>query len=113
MIYPFNAPLLDFLVLSIIRKEDSYGYQISQQLKSVASMKDSTLYPILKRLSDSGYVDTYDQPFQGRNRKYYRITDSGRQQQELLLEEWNAYTQAINAIIKGQGELMKGGNDDE
>lgn len=113
MIYPFTAPLLDFLVLSIIKKEDSYGYQISQQLKSVASMKDSTLYPILKRLSDSGYVDTYDQPFQGRNRKYYRITDSGCQQQELLLNEWKSYLQAIDAIIQGQGELMKGEHEDE
>lgn len=108
MIYPFTAPLLDFLVLSIISKEDSYGYQISQQLKQVATMKDSTLYPILKRLSDSGYVDTYDQPFQGRNRKYYRITDSGRQQQQLLLEEWQAYTNAITAILQRQPETMKG-----
>lgn len=107
MIYPFSAPLMDFLVLSIIRKEDSYGYQISQQLKSVSSMKDSTLYPILKRLSDSGYVDTYDQPFQGRNRKYYRITDSGCTQQEFLLHEWKTYTQAIEAILQDKKELLK------
>ena len=113
MVYPFNAPLLDFLVLSIIRKQDSYGYQISQQLKSVASMKDSTLYPILKRLSDSGYVDTYDQPFQGRNRKYYRITESGCRQQELLFSEWKAYTQAINDIIQGQMEATEGGKENE
>ena len=113
MIYPFTAPLLDFLVLSIIRKEDSYGYQISQQLKSVSAMKDSTLYPILKRLSDSGYVDTYDQPFQGRNRKYYRITETGIRQQELLFNDWKTYTGAIDAIICHQGELMKGGNEDE
>ncbi len=113
MIYPFTAPLLDFLVLSIIRREDSYGYQISQQLKRVASMKDSTLYPILKRLSDSGYVDTYDQPFQGRNRKYYRITANGIQQQKLLFEEWQAYTDAITAILQGETESMKGELEDE
>lgn len=113
MIYPFTAPLLDFLVLSIIRRQDSYGYQITQQLKSIASMKDSTLYPILKRLSDSGYVDTYDQPFQGRNRKYYRITESGANQQKLLLIEWQAYTAAIDAILQKPDETMKGESSNE
>lgn len=112
MTYPFNAPLLDFLILSIIGKEDSYGYQISQRLKSVAAMKDSTLYPILKRLSDNGFVDTYDQPFQGRNRKYYRITESGKKQQEFLLSEWKAYTQAIDCVIYGEETTERGGNNE-
>lgn len=100
MIYPFSAPLLDFLILAIINKQDSYGYQISQQLKNVANMKDSTLYPILKRLSDSGFVDTYDQPFQGRNRKYYRITESGKKQSQFLYDEWQIYSDAIHKIIQ-------------
>lgn len=113
MTYPLNAPLLDLLVLSIIRKEDSYGYQISQQLKCVSSMKDSTLYPILKRLSDSGYVDTYDQPFQGRNRKYYRITDDGIQQQQTLLGEWQSYTDAIYTIVHEQSKHTKGESKDD
>lgn len=113
MTYPFNAPLLDFLILSIVRKEDSYGYQISQQLKSVANMKDSTLYPILKRLSDNEFVETYDQPFQGRNRKYYRITESGRRQQEFLLQEWKAYAQAIEQIFDEGKQIEKGGNENE
>ena len=107
MVYPFNAPLLDFLVLSIVRRQDSYGYQISQQLKGVANMKDSTLYPILKRLSDNGFLDTYDQPFQGRNRKYYRITDSGLEQCDFLFQEWTSYSEAIGKIIDGKGAEQK------
>lgn len=108
MVYPFNAPLLDFLILCIIRRQDSYGYLISQQLKSVSNMKDSTLYPILKRLSDNGYVDTYDQPFQGRNRKYYRITESGRKQCDFLFGEWRSYSQAVEHIIDGEQERKEG-----
>lgn len=109
MVYPFNAPLLDFLILSIIRKGDSYGYQISQQLKSVSNMKDSTLYPILRRLSENGFVNTYDQPFQGRNRKYYKITENGIQQCNFLHEEWRIYAEAIERIVK-KGDSSEGGN---
>lgn len=107
MVYPFNAPLLDFLILSIVRRHDSYGYLISQQLKSVSNMKDSTLYPILKRLSDNGFVDTYDQPFQGRNRKYYRITDNGGRHYDFLFQEWISYSKAIEKILNGEQSSSK------
>ncbi|NLL76298.1 MAG: helix-turn-helix transcriptional regulator [Clostridiales bacterium] len=113
MIYPISAPLLDFLMLSIVRQQDSYGYQISQQLKKVSGMKDSTLYPILRRLSDNGFVVTYDQPFQGRNRKYYRITDSGEKQWQFLCQEWQQYTAAIEEIINKKEEFQVGGNNND
>lgn len=113
MIYPISAPLLDFLILSIVRDRDSYGYQISQQLKSVSSMKDSTLYPILRRLSENGFVVTYDQPFQGRNRKYYRITEAGRKQWQFQYEEWQAYIASIEEIINEENIFHEGGNDNE
>ena len=69
MIYTLNAPLFDLLVLSVISRGDTYGYQISQILKQASNTKDSTLYPVLRRLQENGYVLTYDQQYQGRNRK--------------------------------------------
>ncbi len=101
MIYPLNPVLMELLVLSIICREDSYGYQISQWLKRVSNLKDSALYPVLRRLAENGYVDIYDQQFQGRNRKYYRITETGKKQQEVLEQEWESYTAAINGVLKG------------
>ncbi len=101
MIYPLSPPLLEMLILSIIEKEDSYGYLISQRLKAVSNMKDSALYPVLKRLSENGYVVVYDQQFQGRNRKYYRITEAGMLQCKMLKEEWNRYIRAIEVIMDG------------
>lgn len=101
MIFPLTAPMFDFLVLSVISKDDAYGYQISQIIKTVSTMKDSTLYPILRRLQESAYLTTYDQPFQGRNRKYYSITEKGRNYYSELLEEWSAYKSAVDIIIKG------------
>lgn len=68
MYYPVSSILIEFLVLAIVEKQDSYGYEISQTIKIVADIKESTLYPILKKLEKAGYVTTYTQEFQGRKR---------------------------------------------
>lgn len=101
MTFTLNAPMMDFLVLSVIAEGDAYGYQISQIIKRASSTKDSALYPILKRLQESHFVVTYDQQYQGRNRKYYRITPEGRQRQTELLKEWEEYKFIIDDIVKG------------
>ena len=54
MYYPTSAILIEFLILSIVETNDSYGYEISQTIKVVADIKESTLYPILKKLEKSG-----------------------------------------------------------
>lgn len=63
-------------------------------------MKDSTLYPILRRLQEKQYLNTYDQQFQGRNRKYYSITAKGRAYHNTLLLEWDCYKKIIDTIVK-------------
>lgn len=101
MTFTLNAPMFDFLVLSVIADGDAYGYQISQIIKRAAHTKDSTLYPILRRLQEANYVETYDQQYQGRNRKYYTITDTGKKQQKILQEDWNDYKTIIDDIVNG------------
>ena len=83
----------------MISREDSYGYQISQQMKTISNLKDSALYPVLRRLAQNHYVDIYDRQFQGRNRKYYRITEVGRQQKEFLEQEWKIHVQSVQEIL--------------
>lgn len=102
MYYPVSALLIEFLILSIVDTQDSYGYEISQTVKIVADIKESTLYPILKKLEKGGFVTTYSQEFQGRKRKYYSITDDGRKQLEFLHREWNSYRDTIDEIIEGR-----------
>lgn len=110
MILTLNAAMLDFLVLSIICDQDAYGYQISQILKPISNAKDSTLYPVLRRLQENGWVEVYDQPYQGRNRRYYRATEGGKTHQKELHEEWQEFAQEVERIAKGgvfdeQGDL--------
>lgn len=100
ILYPLTPPLMEMLILTIINKEDSYGYQISQELKSVSNLKDSALYPVLKRLSENGFVQVYDRQIQGRNRKYYRMTEQGRNYYRTLVLGWTEYTDRIQVFMQ-------------
>lgn len=99
MYFPVSALLIEFMILSIVNREDSYGYEISQTIKLVADIKESTLYPILKKLEKAGYVTTYSAEYQGRKRKYYSITEAGKTQMAYLQGEWKSYRDTIDDII--------------
>lgn len=69
--------ILDVCVLHAISKGESYGYKIISDLTGIIEISESTLYPILKRLEVGGYVITRTAEFNGRLRRYYRITALG------------------------------------
>ena len=100
MYFPISALLIEYLILTIVDTQDSYGYEISQTIKMVADIKESTLYPILKKLEKAGFVTTYTQEYQGRKRKYYSITESGKEQMQYLNKEWLSYRDTIDGIIE-------------
>ncbi len=101
MYFPTSAALIEFLILAILEQGDSYGYEISQTIKLIAKIKESTLYPILKKLDTNRYLTTYNREYQGRMRKYYSLTETGEEQLFVLREEWTLYTDTINGIIEG------------
>ncbi|EEK09503.1 MULTISPECIES: PadR family transcriptional regulator [Streptococcus] len=102
MYFPTSSILIEFLILAIIDREDSYGYEISQTIKLAANIKESTLYPILKKLEKAGYMTTYSQEYQGRKRKYYSITQEGKEQLQFLNEEWLTYKETLDDILEGR-----------
>ncbi len=69
---------LDVCVLASLINEDSYGYKIIQSLNGIVEISESTLYPILRRLESSGCLTSYSVEHSGRLRKFYSITDAGR-----------------------------------
>lgn len=101
MYFPISSTLIEFLILAIIDREDSYGYEISQTIKLAANIKESTLYPILKKLEKAGYMTTYSQEYQGRKRKYYSITSDGKEQLQFLNKEWLTYKETLDGIVEG------------
>lgn len=80
MVFQIGSALLDACVLSALEEEPLYGYALTQKVKSVVDISESTLYPVLRRLTKDGLLSTYDQPFNGRNRRYYVLTDYGKSQ---------------------------------
>ncbi len=98
--------VLDMLVLKLLESEPKYGYQIIQEMKEksggVFLLKDGTLYPILYRLEDEGMVVSKWSMAEGRQvpRKYYEITDGGREGLSAIHETWNAISKGISRIME-------------
>ncbi|WP_330490229.1 PadR family transcriptional regulator, partial [Terrisporobacter hibernicus] len=101
MAFQLGASLLDACVLSVLTREDTYGYVLTQNVREIMPISESTLYPVLRRLQKDGYVDTYDQAYQGRNRRYYKITDLGRIQYKEYVDEWFEYKNNVDKILLG------------
>lgn len=99
MVFPVSAALLDALVLSVVSKEDTYGYKITQEIREAMEMSESTLYPVLRRLMKNEFLESYDQEYMGRNRRYYRITCKGKEQLDLYRQEWGTYKSKIDKLL--------------
>lgn len=102
MVFNTGAALLDAIVLAIVSREQqgTYGYRITQDVRDIIDISESTLYPVLRRLLKEECLETYDLAIDGRNRRYYRITESGRLQLNLYRGEWNSYSGKISRILE-------------
>lgn len=92
--------LLDICVLSALRREDSYGYKIIKDLSDTIEISESTLYPILRRLEQSGRLKSYSIEHSGRLRRFYAVTPKGREQIREFLDSWQEM-QRIQQFIQG------------
>ena len=95
--------LLDVCVLSAIKNEDSYGYKIIKDMKPFLTLSESTLYTILKRLEASRMLTVKTVQHDGRLRKYYRITDEGRQRIAAFKADWQEVMSICAFIMKEDG----------
>jgi PadR family transcriptional regulator PadR len=93
--------LLDVCVLSAIKDEDSYGYQIIKDMKPYVEISESTLYPILRRLESAELLTVRSAEHNGRLRKYYHITELGLQRIESFKEEWKEVMSIYQFVTKG------------
>lgn len=98
--------VLDMLVLKLLESDPKYGYQIIQELKDKSDdtflLKDGTLYPILYRLEDEGFVTSEWSEADGRQvpRKYYRITEFGSTALKDIEALWNRISDGVSKIME-------------
>ncbi len=104
MTFTTGAALLDAIVLAVVSKEKdgSYGYKITQDVKMVLDVSESTLYPVLRRLQKDECLSTYDVQCDGRNRRYYKVTERGNAQLNLYKSEWKDYSSKISSLLLGK-----------
>jgi len=103
MVFNTGAALLDAIVLAVVSKEPegTYGYKITQEVRQVIDLSESTLYPVLRRLQNDECLEVYDMECAGRNRRYYKVTERGRAQLALYESEWTKYSGKISGMFKG------------
>ena len=92
--------LLDACVLTLLRRETSYGYRITANLQQIIDVSESTLYPILRRLEQSGCLATFQRPHNGRMRKYYSITPEGKRRLTVMRTEWNEVVKIVHFVLE-------------
>lgn len=97
---------IDTIILRILKDSDNYGYEIMKAV-SVNSdyeyeLKEPSLYTSLKRLEKQGHIRSYwGDESQGGRRKYYRITDKGKEAYEKALSEWLRAQKIITKLVQG------------
>lgn len=93
---------MDAIVLAVVSRkaEGTYGYKITQDVREVIDISESTLYPVLRRLMKDECLEVYDLAIDGRNRRYYKITEKGRAQLNLYQGEWVRYAAKITRILE-------------
>ncbi|MBQ9728351.1 MAG: PadR family transcriptional regulator [Clostridia bacterium] len=93
--------LLEICVLTAIRGEESYGYKIISDLAPYIEISESTLYPILKRLESSGAVTIRSEAYNGRLRKYFKITRLGLSKIDEFIDGMQEFKKISDYIIGG------------
>jgi len=102
IIAQFRKGVLEMCVLKLSDGAAKYTGDLLQELKSSRLLVvEGTLYPLLNRLKDEGYIEYYwEESSGGPPRKYYSCTDKGREYLALLRQGWSEMVKSVNTIIK-------------
>ena len=96
------------LVLSLLKQGDMYGYEmveaLAQRSDDTFQLKEGTLYPLLHTLEKERLVESYTMETpNGRQRRYYHLTDAGRERLQYKEKEWRLFSEKVNAVLGRAG----------
>ncbi len=94
--------VLELCVLALLSRGDAYAYDIASRLAKGIGMGEGTIYPLMRRMQTDGLVDTYlVESTAGPPRKYYKLTERGRETFTSQKTEWADFSTAVNDILGG------------
>ncbi|MGI6362900.1 MAG: PadR family transcriptional regulator [Bacillota bacterium] len=97
----YKKGVLELCVLSLLKKRDCYGYELSEYLSGHIDIAAGTVYPILRKLKSEGLLTTYVQEDSGGPpRKYYSLTNFGRETYEKQRAEYLAFAQKVESLLE-------------
>lgn len=92
--------VLELCVLSMLTEKDCYGYELVNEISKNIMIAEGTIYPLLKRLKDEGFLTTYlEESQEGPPRKYYKLTSLGITTKTELTREWFALVEGVGNIV--------------
>ena len=101
-----SAGTVSLALLAVLARggEPMYGYQIAKRLEQtgegVLAGKQSALYPVLRNLGAAGLLDSFVEPsMSGPPRRYYRITDAGREVLQAWAAAWSATRDSVDSVL--------------
>ncbi|MCB0633340.1 MAG: PadR family transcriptional regulator [Saprospiraceae bacterium] len=100
------------IVLSILQRGDNYGYQIIKEVQDISggelNWKEGSLYPVLSKLEQNGFITSYKKKENGRTRKYYSIKQDGIKFLAAAQTEWSSINRILASLWKAQPGLKLG-----
>lgn len=97
----FKKGVLELCVLSMLATKDRYGYELVNEISKNIAIAEGTIYPLLRRLKDEGYLTTYiEESSDGPARKYYQLTELGKTTKNTLISEWQLFVKGVQKIIE-------------
>lgn len=95
-----SSELLEGVIIALLDEKDLYGYVLTREVQEIIDVSESSVYPVLRRLTKEEYLLTYDEPYQGRNRRYYQVTEAGKFRLEIIKREWEQYKKKIDGVFE-------------
>ncbi len=104
---------VEMIILKILSEEDAYGYQISQLIREYSdetiSIAEGSMYPVLYRMLDKGYISDYKKKVGRRmERVYYHIEQQGEEALQELIVEYKKTTSGVLAILDHESSIVQG-----
>lgn len=97
----FKKGILELCILTLLTSKDYYGYELVEEISKKVNIAEGTVYPILRRLTQEKYFETYlKESNEGPPRKYYRLTKLGREVQSELIWQWKEFNKNVNSLLK-------------
>ncbi|MCI8887334.1 MAG: PadR family transcriptional regulator [Hungatella sp.] len=97
----FKKGVLELIVLESVRQRDRYGYELVEEVSKVVDVNEGTIYPLLKRLTNEHYFETYlRESTEGPPRKYYHVTAAGILYRDQLEKEWIQLSEQVWRFLK-------------